>query len=104
MFTRFVKVVSIPALLLASIFARYAGPYEFALNLAICLGAVVCVQRAVYLRQYYWGGAFVAVAIVFSPFLLVVKIFVLMGLSCVATLGSLVAAFRRQPLAVVGQA
>jgi len=97
MVTRIIKLVSIPVLLIASIFARYAAGYEFLVNLAICLGAVVLVQRAVQLKRYYWAAGFVLVAAVFSPLSLVVKIFLLMGLTCTATFVTLFAAFRTHP-------
>jgi hypothetical protein len=96
--TRIIKWLSIPILLTASIFARYAAAYEFTVNLVICLGAVVCVQRAVQLREYSWAAGFVAIAVVFSPLLLASKIFLLMGLICMATLISLFAAFRTHPV------
>jgi len=40
------------------------------------------------------------IAIVFSPLLLAVKIFLLMGLTCMAVFLALMAAFRRQALPV----
>jgi hypothetical protein len=95
-----IKWVSIPVLLIASLFSRYAAGYELAVDLAICLGATVLVQRAVGLREYFWAAGFVSIAIVFSPLLLVAKIFLLMGLICAATFLTLFAAFRRLPLPV----
>jgi hypothetical protein len=98
MVTKLGKWISIPVLLFASIFARYAASYEFWVNLAICMGAVILVQRAVQLRKYFWAAGFISIAIVFSPFLLVDKIFLLMGLTCVASFITLFAAFRSHPL------
>lgn len=95
---RIVKWLSIPVLLIASIFARYAAAYEFTVNLVICLGAVVCVQRAVRLKQYSWAAGFLTIAVVFSPLVLANKIFLLMGLTCTAALITLLAAFRTRPL------
>jgi hypothetical protein len=68
------------------------------LYFAICLGSVVFAQRAVRLKEYYWASGFVAVAVVFSPLELLVKIFLLMGLAWIATFAALVAAFLPQPL------
>ena len=96
--TRIVKWLSIPVLLIASIFARYAAPYEFMVNLVICLGAVVCVQRAVQSKEYSWAAGFLAIALVFSPLVLANKIFLLMGLTCMAALLTLLAACRTRPL------
>ena len=93
---RIIKWVSIPVLLFASIFARYAAAYEFTLNVVVCLGAVVCVQRAVQLK-FSWAAGFVAIAVVFSPLSLVDKIFLLMGLICMAGFLTLFAAFRTHP-------
>ena len=44
------------------------------------------------------AAASVGIAVVFSPLLLVVKIFLLIGVTCVATCAALLAAFRTQPL------
>lgn len=98
MVAKIIKWVSIPVLLIASIFARYAASYESWVNLAICLGAVILVQRAVQLKKYFWAAGFVSIAVVFSPFLLVVKVFLLMGLTCIATFVTLFAAFRSHPI------
>ncbi|MBZ5625639.1 MAG: hypothetical protein LAQ69_44145 [Acidobacteriia bacterium] len=92
--TRIIKWLAIPVLLIASIFARYAAAYELTVNLVVCLGAVVCVRRAVQLKEYSWAAGFVAIAVVFSPLLLVDKIFLLMGLTCTATLITLIVQFR----------
>ena len=97
---RIIKWVSIPVLLVASVLSRFAASYELAADLAICLGATILVQRAVWRKEYFWAGGFVSIAIVFSPLLLAVKIFLLMGLTCVAIFLALLAAFRRQPLPV----
>jgi hypothetical protein len=74
-----------------------ASGFEFLLDLAICLGSVVFVQRAVRLKEYYWASGFVAIAIVFSPLLLLVKIFLLMALAGIAAVCALVAAFQPYP-------
>lgn len=96
--TRVIKWLAIPAILIASLFARYAAAYELTLNLVVCLGAVGCVRRAVQLKEYSWAVGFVAIAVVFSPLLLVEKIFFLMGLTCIATLITLIAQFRTHPV------
>ena len=97
---RIIKWVSIPALLIASILPRYAASYELPVDLAICLGATILVHRAVWLKEYFWAVGFVSIAIVFSPLLLVTKVFLLMGLTCAVIFLALLAAFRRQPLPV----
>jgi hypothetical protein len=101
MFDRIAKVikwVSIPALLMAAPFALAAASYEPLVDLAICVGAAFFLQRAVRLEEYFWGAGFVAILVVFSPFLLVTKIFLLMGCTSIAALLSLLAAFRARPV------
>jgi hypothetical protein len=102
MVTGILKWISIPVVLVASAFTGYAASYELAVNLAICLGATILVQRAVWLKEYFWAAGFVLIAVVFSPLMLAVKIFLLMGLTCVAAFLALLAAFRRQPLPLAG--
>jgi hypothetical protein len=97
---RIIKWVSIPVLLIASMLPRYAASYELTVDWAICLGAAILVQRAVWLKEYFWAAGLVLIAIVFSPLLLAVKIFLLMGLTCMAVFLALMAAFRRQALPV----
>src|SRR5271166_2155356 len=48
MVTRIIKWISIPVLLIASLFAYCAASYEPLVNLAICLGAIIFVQRAIW--------------------------------------------------------
>ena len=98
MVTKIIKWVSIPALLIASMFSRYAASYELPVNLVVCLGTLVFFQRAVWLKEYCWAAGLVAIVVVFSPLSLVVKIFVLMGVACIATFVALLAAFRTQPV------
>ena len=96
--TKSIKWISLPALLVATMFSRYAAGYELLIDFVVCLGAIFFVQRAVWMKEYYWAAGFVAIAVVFSPFALAVKIFLLMGLVCVATSATLASAFRTKPL------
>ena len=98
MVTKIIKWVWLPALLIAVMLPRSAASYGLLVDLAICLGAVILVQRAVRLRAYFWAAGFVAIVVVFSPLLLVIKIFLLTGFTCIATLVTLLGAFRRRPL------
>ena len=68
------------------------------MDFLICLAAIVFILRAVRLKEYFWAAGLVAIAVVFSPLILMVKIFLLMGFTCIATFVTLLAAFRRQPL------
>ena len=98
--TRIIKWISIPVLLLAAMFSCLAASYEPLIDFVICLGAILFVHRAVWLKEYCWAAGFVAIVVVFSPLFLAVKLFLLMGFTCIAALIALFAAFRSQPLPV----
>jgi hypothetical protein len=95
--TKILKWASIPVLLIASLFACCAASYEPLVDYAICLGALVFVQRAIRLKEYFWAAGFLSIVVVFAPLSLMVKIFLLMGFACIATFANLLAAFRKQP-------
>ena len=96
-----VKWISLPVLLTGSVFARFAGNYEIVLNLLVCAGALVVVQRAVSIREYLWAASFVGVAIVFSPLMLIIKIFLLLSFTSIGALAALYEAWKPQPLEVL---
>src|ERR1017187_4077650 len=100
MVAKIIKWASIPILLLAAMFSCLAASYEPLMDFVICLGAIFFVSRAVWLKEYFWAAGFVAIVVVFSPLFLAVKIFLLMGFTCIAALITLFAAFRTQPLPV----
>src|SRR3954470_18633570 len=97
MATKIIKWISLPTLLFIAMFSRSAAGYELLLDILVCLGAVIFVQRAVRLKEYFWAAGFVVVAVVFSPFLLVIKIFLLMAVIFIPTFVTLLAAFRTEP-------
>lgn len=98
MLAKTIKWASLPVLLAAAPFSGYAPRYELLLNLAICMGAAILTQLAVRSRDYFWAAGLVAIAVLFSPLILVAKIFLLMGFTCVAAVVTLFSAFRRQPV------
>jgi hypothetical protein len=98
--TKFVRWISIPVLLIVSMFSRLAGNFEFALRLAIWMGAIFLVHRVVRSGDLVWAAAFGVVVIVFSPLHLVDQIFLFMGYTVVAIFLTLATAFRPRPLAV----
>ena len=100
MVTKIMKWASIPVLLIASLFAFCAASYEPLLDFTIGLAAIVFVQRAIRLKEYFWAVGYLAVGVVFTPLSLMVKIFLLMGFACVVTFANLLAAFRTQPAGV----
>ena len=94
--TRIIKWISIPVLLIASLFACCAASYEPLVDFAICLGAIIFIQRAIRLKEYFWAGGFLAIVVVFTPLSLAVKMFLLMAFAGLATFAGLLAAFRAQ--------
>lgn len=98
--TKIIKWASIPVLLIASLFSHCAASYEPLVNSVICLGVIIFVQRAVWLRKYFWAAGFLAIGVAFSPLPLVVKFFLLlMDFTCIAAFSAWLAAFRMQPVA-----
>ena len=95
---KLIQWISLPVLLLVALSSRSAGRYELLLDLVVCMGAVIAVQWAVGHKEYFFAAGFVGIALVFSPLLLVIKIFLLMSMACVATFITLFAAFKTQPL------
>jgi hypothetical protein len=94
MVTKIVKWVSLPALLIASIFSRSAANYELLVDVMICVGTIVFMQRAVRLREYFGAAGLALIAVIVSPLPLVVKIFLLIGLTCIASIMAMLVAFR----------
>ena len=98
MVTQLIKWVSIPVLLIASNCSHYAAGYELLVNAVICLSAIIFVPWAVRSKKYFWAAGFVSIVVVFSPLVLVVRVFLLMGVTCIATFVALLAAFRKRPV------
>jgi len=79
------KWCSIPVLLMASMFSYFGAGYEPLVEMTVCLGAAVFIQRAVWSKQYMWAGALLTILVFFSPIALPQKLFTLMaitGLEC----------------------
>ena len=92
------KWLSLPVLLTASLFARFAGSYEIVLNLLVCASALVVLQRAVSIREYLWAAVAVNVAVVFSPLTLAIKIFLFLSFASVGALAGVYATWKPQPV------
>lgn len=97
MVLKIIKWVSLPALLVGAMFSRFAGIYELPLDLAVCLAALIVAQRAVSAREHLFAGGFIAVAVVYSPVGLVIKLMVLTGVICVGTVLNLFSVWKTQP-------
>ena len=98
MVTTIIRWSSIPVLLITSLFSRLAGNYELPLEIAIWCGAIFLAQRAVRSGEYAWAAGLGLVVIIFSPMMLVDKIFLFMAYSTTMTFLTLAAAFRPRPL------
>ena len=95
---KILKWVSLPLLLMGSMFSSLAGSYELIVNTAVCLGALIVIHLSLRVRDHFFAAGCVAVAIVFSPLGLVVKMFFLIGLMMIAAFVVLVAAVRAHPV------
>jgi hypothetical protein len=93
-----VRWTSIPVLLIVSMFSRLAGKYELPMDLAIWLGALFLVQGAVRSGRYAWAAGLGVVVIVFSPLLLVDKVFLFLGYTSIASLLTVATSFHNRPL------
>ena len=60
------KWFSIVALLLGLFLSSSAG-YRIALELVVCVAAIVVVVQAVRLRKYMWGMGFLVISVLFNP-------------------------------------
>ncbi len=97
--TKTMKWVPIPVLLIASLFSYYAASYEPMVNSAVCLCVIIFVQRAVWLREYFWAAGFLAIGVAFSPLPLVIKLFIILtGFTCYAIFSACLAVFRTEPV------
>lgn len=104
MFQKIMKVfkwTAIPVLLIAAPFSCLAANYQPLLDCLVCMGAVFFIQRAVWLKAYAWAAGTVAVVVVFSPLFPLTKIFLIMGLSCVASVVVVLTSWRPEPVAAL---
>jgi hypothetical protein len=95
------KWTFLPFILIGSLFSRYATGYELQIDMTICIGAFILLQRAVGAREYFWAAGFMGMAVVFSPLLLVQKVFLLMALASLVAVFTVRAAWKLQPVPAV---
>jgi hypothetical protein len=91
----------IPVVLIASPLSGLSGGYEPLLNALVCLAAIILLLRAALLHRYVSGAGFIAIAVVFAPFFLALKVFLLLSLACVASFSAVLAGFRMRPAPAV---
>ena len=66
MFTNIMKWFSVLALLLGLLLSSSAG-YRIALEIEVCVAALVVVVQAIRMGKYVWGLGFIALALLFNP-------------------------------------
>jgi ATP/ADP translocase len=96
--TSIIKRVSIPTLLVASVFSRFSANFELLVDIVICMGALIFIQRAIRAEKYLWATGIVPIVVVFSPIPPALQIFLLMGITEIFL--TMLAVFRTQPLPV----
>lgn len=85
MFTKFMKWLSMMALLVGALLGSSAG-YRIILELVVCVAALMVVAQAFRIRKYFWGVAFAAIAVLFNPAVPVAlskKAFLLLDMACI---------------------
>jgi hypothetical protein len=98
--TSIIKWVSIPTLLVASVFSRFSANFELLVDIVICMGALIFIQRAIRAEKYLWATGIVPIVVVFSPIPPALQIFLLMGIAFTGIFLTMLAVFRTQPLPV----
>lgn len=91
---KIVKYVSIPVLLIGSLFTCCAANYQLPMDFVIWVAAILFIRHAVRLHEYYLASGFGAVLVVFSPLPLMVKGLLLVAFAGIATFTRMWAAFR----------
>ena len=66
MVTKFMKWFSIGGLFVGAMLGSSAG-YRIVLELVVCVAALMVVAQAFRMGKYFWGIAFVAIAVFFNP-------------------------------------
>lgn len=101
MFLTIVKWISLPVLVAGSVISAYAGNYEFLLNLLVCACALGMVQRRVASREYFWAAGFAGIAVLYGPMALLLKLFLLLSLTCAGALAGMYVAWKPARVAAV---
>jgi hypothetical protein len=67
MLTKTIKCGLVAGLLLASMSWHSGTNYQFLLDLAVCMSAIVMVQQAVRAREYFWATALAGIVLFLNP-------------------------------------
>jgi len=100
MFTKFMKWLSIMALLLG-VFLSSSASYRIALELVVCVAAAVVAAQAFRTGKYFWAIGFVAIAVLFNPAVPIAFShgrFLALDLVCVAAFMTSLAALQWKPI------
>ena len=98
MLTRFMKWVSIAALLLALLW-HPSATYELVRDFVVCMGALMVAWQAGGRGRYFWTVIFLSIAVLFNPVVPVVlshKMFLWLGWVSLATFLISLAVLRSQ--------
>jgi hypothetical protein len=94
MFTKIMKWLSIITLVLGLLLGSSAG-FRIAVEMVVCVAALVVITQAFLTGKYFWGIGFAAIAVLFNPAVPIAlshKAYLLLGSVCIAAfLASLVA-------------
>ena len=105
MVTRFMKYLSIVALLLG-LLVRPSASYRLALEFVVCVAALAVVAQAFRTGKFLWAAGFVSIAVLFNPvapFTLSGRAFLWLDLACVATFALSLAVLKTKPrLSIAG--
>ena len=87
MFTKFMKWLSIMALLLGTFLASSTN-FRFGLEMIVCVAALVVTAQAFRTHKYFWAIGFIATAVLFNPIVPVALshgTFLMLDLVCTVT-------------------
>jgi hypothetical protein len=105
MVTRFMKYLSIVALLLG-LLVRSSANYRLVLEFVVCVAALAVVAQAFRTGRYFWGAGFVSIAVLFNPVAPITlsgRTFLWLDLACLATFALSLAALKTKPrLSIAG--
>jgi hypothetical protein len=81
-------------------FSYFAAGYGPLVDIAVCLGAVIFIQRAVWSKEYMWAGGLLAIPVAFSPIALVEKLFLLVAITALECCALFFGALRPRPVEI----
>ena len=102
MITKIVKWICIAALCLGAVVWRSPANYQLVLDSVIAAGSVIVAVQAARARQHAWAAGFIVLALLFNPFLTVLRPDprwnLLVALVCIVPFAISLSAVKVQPL------